>query len=132
MQWQMNDNGSNFGELTPLKMINVVLGPDNAQYVSESGLPASFGVNHPFPFSFAMKNIGSATWDSSYTLVPISAVSFGVSSIAAPSTAPGANGTFSTTLTTPATPGQYHIQWRMKHNGVLFGQATIDTILTVT
>ena len=132
MQWQMDKNGVPFGEPTPVQMITVVVGPDDSQYVSETGLPGSFVTNHPFSFSFVMKNIGTATWDSSYTLVPISTPNFGVSSISATSTAPGSSCTFTTTLTTPATPGVYHIQWRMKHNGVLFGQPTADAVLTVT
>jgi len=132
MQWQMNHISTLFGDTTPLLSMTVTLGPDDASYVSETGIPTSFPHSTAFGCFFVMKNLGTATWSSAYTLVPITTPNFGVASITAPTTAPGASGTFGATFTTPATAGTYHIQFRMMHNGVLFGQATQSVTITVT
>jgi len=133
MQWQCDRNGVPFGDLTPLLNITVVTSPDNAQYVSQSPMPTNIGINYSFPFTFAMKNIGTATWDSSYSLVPVGTSGFGVSSIPCTGTvAPGATASFNATFSAPTTPGTYTFQWRMVHNGVKFGQRTLGGSIIVS
>ncbi len=68
----------------------------------------------------------------SYSLTSVGSNNFGVASIASGAVAPNANGTFSATFTAPSAPGTYTFQWRMSHNGVYFGQASLKVTITVT
>lgn len=132
MQWQMAKSGIAFGEPTPVRTIKVLQGPDDAQFAAQQGIPTSLPHSTSFGCYFVFKNLGTATWDSSYSLVPVSTSSFAGSSMVAPTTAAGLYGTFTPTFTAPSTPGTYHFQFRIAHNGVKFGQATTDVLITVT
>ncbi len=122
MQWQMNHLGVLFGDMSPLLTINVLQGPDDAQFISSTPIPSSMGPSMAFGVTFTMKNLGTATWDSTYSLVSTGSNNFGVTSIVSSSVAQNANGTFTATFTAPSTPGTYTFQMRMAHNGVKFGQ----------
>jgi len=124
MQWQCDRLGVPFGDRSPLLNIVVTQAADVAQFISQTAVPTYIGTGLPFGVTFTMKNVGTATWDSSYSLSPIGSNNFGIASIASSSVAPGANGTLTATFTTPTTPGTYTFQWRMSHNGTKFGQAT--------
>jgi len=124
MQWQCNHGGVVFGDLSPKLTMNVVQGPDDAQFVSASSLPSSIGPSMSFGVTFTMKNLGTATWGSGYSLISTGNNNFGVASIASSSVAPNANGTFTATCTAPSTPGTYTLQFRMAHNGTKFGDST--------
>jgi hypothetical protein len=129
MQWQMDKNGTPFGDKSPLLNINVVQGADNAQYVSETAIPTSVGPGVSFTANFTMKNTGTAGWTAAnYSLLPTGSNNFGVANIASPTVAAGATGTFpgagAQTFTAPATPGTYTFQWRMAHGATKFGQPT--------
>jgi len=133
MQWQMMKNAVPFGELTPLASIVVVAGADNAQFVTQSGFPATIVHGQTFTGSVTMKNIGTGSWAAgTHSLATIATNTFGVASIASGSVAPNANGVFSTTFTAPATPGTYKLQFRMQHTATKFGQASTQVTITVT
>jgi len=132
MQWQMDKSGTPFGEKSPLLTMTVVLGSDDAQYVSQSGIPTTIVHSTTFTPTITMKNLGTATWDNTYSLVSIGSNNFGVTSITAASTAQNANDAFSTTFTAPATPGTYTFQMRMQHGTTKFGQVTVKVTITVT
>ena len=129
MQWQMGRSGVPFGDTTQLVTIQVYAGPDNAQFVSSTPVPTSIGPNLTFSATINMKNLGTATWGSAYSLVPVGSNNFGVTGIIAPTTAPNASAAFTATFTAPATPGTYTFRMRMAHNGTKFGQPS--TSLTV-
>ena len=133
MQWQMQKSGVPFGEKTPLANIVVTLGPDDAKFISQTGIPTTVVHSGTFTPMITMQNLGTATWAGpTYSLVPVGSSPFGVSSIPAPSTAQNANGVFSTTFTAPATPGTYTFQMRMVDGSAKFGQATTSVTITVT
>ena len=131
MQWQMNKSGTVFGETTPSLNINVVQGPDDAQWVSTSSLPSTVGAGTTFSATITMKNLGTATWSSAYALLAVPTSNWGVPSIAAATVAPNANGTFTATFTAPSSPGAYSFRWRMSHSGTKFGQASPAATITV-
>ena len=132
MQWQMMKSGVLFGETTPVASIVVVLGADDAQYVSEVGIPATIVHGQTFVGTVTMKNLGTATWDGTYSLVPTGTNAFGVTGIAATSTVQNANRAFTATFTAPATPGTYTFRMRMQHGTTKFGQPTPSVTITVT
>ncbi|HYE78582.1 MAG TPA: NBR1-Ig-like domain-containing protein, partial [bacterium] len=133
MQWQMNKSTALFGEKTPLLTMTVVQGPNNAQYVSQTGLVHTVAAGATFNATITMKNLGTATWDATYLLVPIGSHAWGqAGGIASGSVAPNANGAFTATFTAPATPGTYTLQMRMSKAGTKFGQATPSFTITVT
>ncbi len=132
MQWQLDRNGVPFGDITPFINVNVVNGPDNAQYVSQFNVATTIQHGAQFDASVTMKNIGTASWGAGYTLVPVGSSNFGIGSIGAQGTAPGGTSTFSQRFTAPLTPGKYTFQWRMAHNGVKFGQPSVAITVTVT
>ena len=132
MQFQMNKNGTVFGQATPNTAIVVSQGADDATYVSQS-VPTSVVHSHTFSATVTMKNTGTATWSGpTYSLGVLGTSNFGVPSISAPSTAPGANGVFTATFTAPATPGTYTFICRMLHSSTRFGQASVLVNITVT
>ena len=132
MQFQMNKNGTVFGQATPNTAIVVSQGPDDATYVSQS-VPTSVVHSHTFSATVTMKNTGTATWSGpTYSLGVLGTSNFGVPSISAPSTASGANGVFTATFTAPATPGTYTFICRMLDGPTRFGQASVLVNITVT
>jgi hypothetical protein len=132
MQWQMDKSGAAFGEKSPISTVTVVQGPNNAQFVSQTGVPTTIVHGTTFNGTITMKNLGTTTWDGTYTLVPIGSNTFGIANIAAVSTAQNANDAFAATFTAPAAPGTYTFQMRMSVGGVKFGQASTLVTITVT
>ncbi|MEA2551899.1 MAG: hypothetical protein QOJ65_75 [Fimbriimonadaceae bacterium] len=132
MQWQMNKNGAPFGDATPLVSITVVKGPDNARFVGQTKTPISMGPGYVFSTTFTMQNLGTATWDSTYSLMPTGSNNFGVAGIASGSVLPNANGTFTAGFTAPTTPGTYTFQWRMQHGAAKFGQPSTSLSIVVS
>jgi hypothetical protein len=124
MQWEMNRNGTAFGDKSPLLNINVTASADNATYNAETAVPTSIGPSVTFGVTFTMNNVGSATWDNTYSLLPTGSNNFGITGITSASVAPGNPGTFIATFTAPATPGTYTFRWRMAHVTTKFGQST--------
>jgi len=132
MQWHMDKSGTPFGETSPLLNITVNLGADDAQFVSQSGIPNTIVHGTTFNATVTMKNLGTATWGAGYTLNAIGNNNFNVASINAVTTAQNGTDAFSTTYTAPATPGTYTFQMRMAHNGTKFGQPSTTVTITVT
>jgi len=132
MKWQMNKNGTPFGDLSPLLNITVNASADNSQYISETTVPTSVGPSTTFGVTFTMKNVGSATWDGTYSLVPIGNNNWSVTSIVATSTAPNGTKAFTATFHAPVAPGTYTFQMRMQHNTTKFGSPATLVTITVT
>jgi hypothetical protein len=132
MQWQMSHNGVLFGEVTPLVTITVTAAADNAQFVTQSGIPATIARGGTFQASITMKNIGTSTWDANYAIVPVGDSSFGIASIGAATTAPNGNKVFTATFTAPAVAGNFKFSMRMRHTSTKFGQASPVVTIHVT
>lgn len=134
--WSMIKVGSGvFGSLTTPIPIVVTNGANNAQFVSQTGVPTTIAAGGTFTANITMKNLGTATWTSGsgHTLQTAAAQNFGVASIVPTgSTATNANQTFTALFTAPATPGTYTFQWRMKAGATPFGQKSTAVTITVT
>jgi hypothetical protein len=132
MQWQMNKGAALFGDKSPLLTISVIQGANNAQFVSQTGVPTTVASNATFSATITMKNLGSATWGAGYSLVPVGTNTWGQPSIASPTVVPNADGTFNATFTAPGTPGAYTFQWRMQEGSTKFGGKSSSVTITVT
>ncbi len=133
MQWQTDKSGTPFGEKSPLLNITVNLGADDAQFISQTGIPTTIVHGQTFNATITMKNLGTATWTGpTYSLKSIGSNTFGIASISAVSTAQNANDAFNATFTAPATPGTYTFQIRMQDGTTMFGQAGTKVTITVT
>jgi len=99
---------------------------DWAQFVADVTVPdgTSFAPNAAFTKTWRLKNIGTCTWTTSYSLVFDSGSKMGgPTSVNLPkSVAPGQTVDISIGLTAPATAGHYIGYWKFKNaSGVLFG-----------
>ena len=139
-QWLPIEDAINagFGSLSTNVAVNVAT-VDNASFVSQTSFTA-MKIGTSFSAHVTMKNTGSSTWTQAlgYCLLsqdPSNNTTWGTNRLLIPSSAsiaPNANADLSNSLTAPATPGTYAMQWRMYRNGVTFGQATpIQTITVV-
>lgn len=114
-------------------------GTDNATFVSQS-VPTSMTAGQTYSVSVTMRNSGTTTWTSDvYKLGsqnPQDNTRWGRSRVNLPAgttVAPGANYTFSFTVTAPSTAGSYNFQWRMvKDPGQWFGSLTTNLVINVT
>jgi len=137
MQWQMNRNGTKFGDPSPIQTITVYPAPNDAQFVSQA-VPASIGPSKTFSPTFTFKNVGTSTWTSGagYGLKsqnPAGNTTWGTASVpVSGSVSPGTNAVFTPTFTSPATPGTYHLQFKMAQNGNSFGQFGTDVTVVVS
>lgn len=99
---------------------------DQAQFVTDVTVPdgTSFSAGAAFTKTWRLKNIGSCTWSTGYSLVFSSGEKMGgPDSIALPSSvAPGQTVDISVNLTAPASAGAYRGYWQLKNaSGGLFG-----------
>ncbi|MBI3738755.1 MAG: hypothetical protein HY258_06885, partial [Chloroflexi bacterium] len=99
---------------------------DAAQFVSDVTVPdgTAFSPGATFIKTWRLKNVGSCTWTTSYSLVFASGEQMGgPASVALPqSVAPGQTVDISVTLTAPSAPGTYTGFWQFKNaSGILFG-----------
>jgi thermolysin len=114
-------------------------GTDNATFVSQS-VPTSMTAGQTYNVSVTMRNSGTTTWTSDvYKLGsqnPQDNTRWGHSRVNLPAgttVAPGANHTFSFTVTAPTTAGSYNFQWKMvKDPGQWFGDLTTNVIVSVS
>lgn len=137
LQWQMNVHGVLFGQKTPLVSVVVTQGPDDANFVSMTGVQNTVLHGTSFNATITMQNLGSATWDGTYVLQsqsPAANTTWGVATIPVVGTvAPNASKSFTQTFTAPSTPGTYIFQWRMFHTGnAVFGAPTPSISVKVT
>jgi hypothetical protein len=100
---------------------------DRAQFVTDVSVPddTSIGAGTTFVKTWRLKNNGSCTWTSGYSLV-----FYNGDAMSGPASAPITNGTvppgstidISVTLIAPTTPGTYRGNWRLRNTGgALFG-----------
>ncbi len=99
---------------------------DWAQFVADITVPdgTSFAAGATFTKTWRLKNIGTCTWSTSYSLVFSSGNKMGgPSSVNLPKTvAPGQTVDLTLTLTAPSSAGHYIGYWMFKNaSGVLFG-----------
>ena len=110
---------------------------NGAAFVSQS-VPTSMNAGQNYTVSVTMNNSGSSTWTTDlYKLGsqnPQDNGTWGTGRVYLSSAvAPGANYTFSFTVTAPSTPGTYNFQWRMVKEGVeWFGAYTTNIAVSVT
>ena len=127
------------GSCNPATTTTIPPSPVNdASFVSQSVPPMCAG--RSFVVSVTMKNIGSTTWTAAgnYRLGsqnPQDNTIWGTGRAylsGSDSIAPGAQKTFSFTVTAPSTTGTYNFQWRMlRENVEWFGQTTPNIAVNV-
>jgi hypothetical protein len=144
-QWRMVQEGVEwFGAFSEKVRIVVTSAPaadNDAQFVAQ-GVPSAMKVGERRDVTVTMRNTGSTTWTRAdgYKLGTqnpqdnkLWTGSTRVWLSAADQIEPGAEKTFSFTITAPATPGIYDFQWQMVQEGVKwFGQLTENRSITVT
>ena len=99
---------------------------DWAQFVSDVTVPDGtiFQPGATFTKTWRLKNIGTCTWSTSYTMVYVSGTQMGsTTSVNLPgSVAPGQTVDVSVPMTAPNTAGSYTGYWKFKNaSGALFG-----------
>lgn len=125
--WRMTDDGDPFGTNLWVE-VRVVAAVDDAQFVTET-VPdgTDVPVGQPFVKTWTVRNDGNTTWtaDADYTFVFDGGdqMSGPGDVLLAPSdaVAPGETHVWSIDLVAPQSPGRYRGYWRMKKDGVLFG-----------
>jgi len=99
---------------------------DWVSFVADVTVPdgSTFGPSTSFVKTWRLKNIGTCTWTTSYSIVFVSGDQMGnTSAIAMPTNvAPGGTVDVSVTLTSPAAAKSYAGNWMLKNaSGVMFG-----------
>jgi hypothetical protein len=99
---------------------------DAAQFIADVNYPdgSVLAPNTAFKKTWRLKNVGTCTWTTSYSLVYVSGEKMGTNlSVAMPvSVAPGYTVDVSVDMTSPASAAKYRGNWQLKNAaGVLFG-----------
>jgi hypothetical protein len=103
--------------------------------------PVTMVAGGRYNVSVTFRNMGSSTWTAAngYKLVsqaPLNNTTWGMNEVPFPSSvasvAPGADVTFSFTVTAPATPGRYRFDWRVTQGTAGFGSFTPGLEISVT
>ncbi|MGA7195141.1 MAG: NBR1-Ig-like domain-containing protein [Anaerolineales bacterium] len=99
---------------------------DRAHFIADVTIPDGTVINPGATFTktWRLKNIGTCTWTTSYSLVFDTGDQMGgPNSVNLPqSVAPGQTTDLTITLTAPSTPGSYRGYWKFKdNNGIPFG-----------
>jgi hypothetical protein len=100
--------------------------------------PVTMVAGQRYNVSVTFRNTGASAWTTAngYKLVsqaPLNNLTWGLNEVPLPySVAPGADVTFSFTVTAPATPGRYRFDWRVTQGTVGFGGFTPGLEVTVT
>src|SRR5688572_19185856 len=99
---------------------------DWAQFIADVTIPdgTNFSPGATFRKTWRLKNIGTCTWTTGYSLVFDSGDRFGApTAVNLPiNVAPGQTVDLSVDMTAPATAGHYFSYWKLKNaSGVLFG-----------
>ena len=111
----------------PLTATQIPIPCDRAQFVTDVSVPdnTEIGAGTTFVKTWRIKNNGSCTWTSGYSLV-----FYNGDAMSGPASAPITSGTvppgstidISVTLIAPTTPGTYRANWRLRNaGGALFG-----------
>lgn len=114
-------------------------GTNDAQFVSQQGVPATMAPGETASVSVTMKNTGTTTWTQGalYKLGSVNDnMDFGTNRVLMEATdniAPGQNKTFTFDITAPTTPGTYNFQWKMVQDLVeWFGDKSQNVSVTVS
>jgi uncharacterized repeat protein (TIGR01451 family) len=104
----------------------VVAYTDWAQFVADVTVPDGtvFAPGTAFTKTWRLKNIGTSTWTTSFSLVYVSGDPLGApAAVSLPSSvAPGGTIDLSVNMTAPATNGTFKSSWALKNaSGILFG-----------
>lgn len=99
---------------------------DKAQFVADVTIPdgTSFERGTPFVKTWRLKNVGTCTWTTGYSLVFSSGEKMGgPDSVSLPyNVAPGQTVDLTVNLTAPSSPGAYRGYWKLQNaSGVVFG-----------
>jgi hypothetical protein len=114
--------------------------PNDSRFIIQNA-PVTMVAGQRYNVSVTFRNTGASTWTAAngYKLVsqaPLNNTTWGLNEVPFPSSvasvAPGADVTFSFTVTAPATPGRYRFDWRMTQGMVGFGGFTPGLEVTVT
>jgi hypothetical protein len=120
-----------FGEETPDPGVIVSTA---AQFVSQQ-VPAIVPAKGTFQTTVTFKNMTNAAWnpDDGYALVPVSAASWGITSVPLPETvAAGAAVDFTFRATAPELLGNVPFQWQVTSGtGAALGEASVPAIVQV-
>ncbi|MBS3919496.1 MAG: hypothetical protein KG012_11480 [Deltaproteobacteria bacterium] len=134
--WQMrNQKGQPFGPQIWVK-INVASAPpppppsppctDGAQFVADVTIPDNTQMqpNQGFTKTWRLRNTGSCTWGSGYSLVFVGGTQMGApGSVSVPSVAPNGTADISVPMIAPSSAGAYQGNWQMRNpKGQTFGQ----------
>lgn len=140
-QWQVaRDASSPFGQMSTNVAIQVGGGgggTNDAAFVSQV-VPTSMTTGQTASVSVTMRNSGTTTWSpGTYflgSLNPPGNSTWGLNQVAlSSSVAPGAQVTFSFTITAPSVAATYNFQWGMLQSGVgSFGSPSTNVPITVT
>ncbi len=111
---------------TPTALPPVSFGCDRAVFISDVSVPDGtvFAPGATFAKTWRLKNTGSCTWTTSYSLVFVSGDQMGgPDSVPMPnSVAPGQTVDLTVNLTAPSSAGSYRGYWQFKNaSGALFG-----------
>ena len=106
-------------------------GCDRAQFISDVSVPdgTSFAPNASFSKTWRLKNVGTCTWTTSYSVVFASGDRMGgVDTLIPQTVVPGQTVDVGVNLTAPSLAGAYRGYWQLKNpSGALFGiGATYD------
>jgi hypothetical protein len=100
-------------------------GADKAQFISDVTVPdgTTFAPNATFTKTWRLKNIGTSTWTTAYSLTFISGDRMGGVDVLLPQTViPGDTIDLGLNLTAPSLAGSYRGYWQLKNaSGALFG-----------
>ncbi|HXG65219.1 MAG TPA: NBR1-Ig-like domain-containing protein [Blastocatellia bacterium] len=115
--------------------------PNSARFVSQN-VPSQMVAGQSYSVSVTMNNSGTNTWTTANyhrlgSQNPQDNMTWGVLRVDFPasvsSVPPGANVTFTFTVTAPATPGTYNFQWRMVQEFIeWFGEFSQNVSVNVT
>ena len=142
-QWRMvHESVAWFGAFTTNQVIQVNPAvADNAQFLSQSGVPTAMTVGEKRTVTVTMKNTGTATWTRAggYKLGsqnPQDNFTWGFNRVwlsSSESIPQGQQKSFTFTITAPSSPGSYNFQWRMVHESVRwFGEFSANRVIQVT
>ena len=112
--------------LAPAQIKAAAASCDAAQFVADVSVPDGtiFTAGATFNKTWRLKNIGTCTWSTNYTLVFVSGDQLGApASVKLPkSTAPGQTVDVTVAMTAPANAGTYRGYWQLKNaSGTQFG-----------
>ncbi len=107
-------------------------GADRAQFIADVTVPdgTTFSPNTTFTKTWRLKNVGTSTWTTSYTMVfDTGAQMGGPASVNLPyAVSPGQTVDMTVTLTAPSSAGSYRGYWKFQNpNGSRFGIGSYGT-----